>query len=433
VSRFLLPSPTNSIHSLTSDRKEAVVAETARAPTIFFSAGEPSGDLHGANLIDALKEQCPGIHCEGFGGERMEAAGCDLLYPLSRLSLVGLIQVVAHLPAFVRLVRQATRHFHEQRPDAVVLIDYPGFNWWIARRAHALGIPVFYFVPPQIWGWATWRVSKMRRWVDHVLCTLPFERPWYEARGVTAHYIGHPYFDDLRRQRLDPDFLARQRAQPGTVIGLLPGSRRQELEINFASQLRAAAHIWQRRPDTRFLVACFRPEHADRAVQHLRRLFPGQGEVSGSYEEGLRGGWTLPIEVCVGRTPEIIELAHSCVTVSGSVSLELLFRARPAVILYRGHRPMVLAYHLLKRVRFITLVNLLADRMLLPEFVTHRCESAAIGDHVLRWLEDRDAHEALCGELRALREQVAEPGACDRAADYILQTLQQTPAVPCAG
>ncbi|MBI1918583.1 MAG: lipid-A-disaccharide synthetase [Planctomycetes bacterium] len=397
-----------------------------RAPTIFFSAGEPSGDLHGANLIDALRERCPGVRCEGFGGERMEAAGCRLLYSLSRLSLIGLFQVAVHLPVFVRLVRQATQHFRERRSDAVVLIDYPGFNWWIARRAHALGIPVFYFVPPQIWGWATWRVRKMRRWVDHVLCTLPFERPWFESRGVAARYIGHPYFDDLRRQRLDADFLARQRARPGTVVGLLPGSRRQELENNLATQLRAAAHVHRRRPDTRFLIACFREEHADRVVRQLRERFPG-GEVVGSYEEGLRGGWELPVEVCVGRTPEIIELSHSCVTVSGSVSLELLFRAKPAVVLYRVHRPMLLAYYLLKRVPFITLVNLLAGRMLFPEFVTHRCESAAIGDHVLRWLENRDAYEELCRELRELREQVAEPGACTRAAAHILQVLGWVP------
>jgi lipid-A-disaccharide synthase len=413
---------------------EHTLAETlislGHAPTLFFSAGEPSGDLHGANLIGALRARCPGLRCEGFGGERMEAAGCRLLYPLSRLSLIGLFQVVAHLPEFVRLVRQAMRHFREKRPDAVVLIDYPGFNWWIARRAHAFGIPVFYFVPPQIWGWATWRVRKMRRWVDHVLCTLPFERPWYESHGVAAHYIGHPYFDDLRRQRLDADFLARQRARPGTVIGLLPGSRRQELENNLASELRAAAHVHRRRPDTRFLVACFREEHADRVVRQLRELFPGEGPTTGNYEEGLRGGWNLPVEVCVGRTPEIIELAHSCVTVSGSVSLELLFRARPAVVLYRVQRPWLLAYYLLKRVRFITLVNLLAERMLFPEFVTHRCEAVAIGEHVLRWLEEGETYEKLRGELRELRDRVAEPGACARAAAHILKVLN--PAAPLA-
>ena len=152
---------------------------------------------------------------------------------------------------------------------------------------------------------------------------------------------------------------------------------------------------------------------------------------AGSGEPGCvsagSGGWSLPVEVCVGRTPEIIELSHSCVTVSGSVSLELLFRAKPAVVLYRVHSSMMVLYYLLKRVRFITLVNLLADRRLFPEFVTRRCESSAIGDHILHWLDNREVYEALCGDLEALREWVAEPGACGRAADHILEVLGQQP------
>ena len=391
--------------------------------TIFFSVGEPSGDLHGANLIRSLRQQAPDLRFEGFGGDRMAAEGCRLLYPLCNLSLIGFLQVLANLRIFFRLAKQAEQHFREHRPDAVVLIDYPGFNWHIAKRAHSLGIPVFYFVPPQIWAWANWRVRKMRDWVDHVLCALPFEQPWYEDRGVDAEFVGHPYFDDLRAQQFDAAFLARQRARPEPIIGILPGSRRQELENNFATQLRAAAHIHRQRPDTRFLVACFRQQHADMAVRQLRSLFPADSAPSGSLEEGLRGGWSLPVEVCVGRTPEIIEAAHSCVAVSGSVSLELLFRRKPAVVLYRSNLPAVLIYRMVRTVPFISLVNLLAGRPLFPEYVTHRCKAASIGDEVLHWLNDRDSHEALCGELADLREQVAEAGACERAAVRILEEL----------
>lgn len=399
--------------------------ETGKPRTIFFSVGEPSGDLHGANLIRRLRQQDPTLRFEGFGGNRMAAEGCQLLYPLADLPLIGFLQVLAHLRIFFRLARQAEEHFRVQRPDAVVLIDYPGFNWHIARRAHDLGIPVFYFVPPQIWAWANWRVGKMRRWVDHVLCTLPFEQSWYEERGVNAEYIGHPYFDDLRAQRVDAAFVARQQLRPDTVIGLLPGSRRQELDNNFASQLRAAAHIHRQRPDTRFLVACFRKEHGDLAVRQLRSLFPSDRAPSGSYEDGMRGGWSLPIEVCVGRTPEIIHLAHSCVAVSGSVGLELLFRGKPAVVLYRSNLAGVLAYRLVKTCRYISLVNLLAEEELFPEYVSHRCKGPALGEHVLRWLDNRGAYAALCNELAALRDRVAEAGACQRAADRILATLAE--------
>src|SRR5205807_2553008 len=150
---------------------------------IFLSAGEPSGDIHGANLIQALRDRHPDIECVGFGGERMTAAGCKLLYPLVELAVMWFARTLANAPTFLQLLSRADRCFRHQRPDAVVLIDYPGFNWWLARRAHFHGVPVFYFVPPQLWGWAGWRVNKMRRFVDHVLCNLPFEIDWYRARG----------------------------------------------------------------------------------------------------------------------------------------------------------------------------------------------------------------------------------------------------------
>src|SRR5262245_7147261 len=133
---------------------------------IFFSVGEPSGDVHGANLLRALQVEDPRLEALGFGGECLQDAGCRLLYPLGQLAVMGVRRVFDHAGTFIRLVGEAERCFRRRRPDAVVLIDYPGFNWWIARRAHEQGIPVFYFVPPQLWAWAGWRVRKMRRWVD---------------------------------------------------------------------------------------------------------------------------------------------------------------------------------------------------------------------------------------------------------------------------
>ncbi len=396
-----------------------------KAPRIFFSVGEPSGDLHGANLIRALRQSSPDILCEGFGGERMEEAGCRLLYPLSQHSVVGFLRVLLQIRQFVRLVNQATDHLRRHRPDAVVLIDYPGFNWWMARRAKALGIPVFYFVPPQIWAWASWRVNKMRRFVDHVLCTLPFERPWYNARGIDSPYIGHPYFDALEQQTLDANFVAVQQARREPIVALLPGSRRQEVENNFSSQLRAVAHILQQYPQCRFLTACFKREHADHIAAVLRKDFPApERHDEGTLERGYRGAWSLPVELCVGRTAEIIHLAHSCIAVSGSVSLELLFAQKPAVILYRGSVAAVFLYHLVRNVKQISLVNLLANRPLYPEFVGHRCPGVAMGERVLSWLREPQTHAKLRQELAELCAEVGQPGACVRAAEYILSTLE---------
>src|SRR5262249_11252849 len=159
-----------------------------QAMRIFISAGEPSGDLHGANLIKALRQQRPDLDFVGFGGDRMAAAGCELLYPLCHLAIMWFARALARAPMFLSVFSLADRYLARRRPDAVVLIDCPGFNWWIARRAHFRGIPVFYFVPPQLWGWAGWRVKKMQRFVDHVLCSLPFEEDWYRQRQVKAHF-----------------------------------------------------------------------------------------------------------------------------------------------------------------------------------------------------------------------------------------------------
>jgi lipid-A-disaccharide synthase len=374
---------------------------------IFLCAGEPSGDIHGSNLIQALRSRRRDIECIGFGGERMAAAGCKLLYPLVQLAVMWFARTLANAPTFLNLLSRADRYFRHHRPDAIVLIDYPGFNWWVARRAHFHGIPVFYFVPPQLWGWAGWRVKKMQRFVDHVLCNLPFEIDWYGQRGVQAHYVGHPYFDELPRQRLDPDFVDEQRARGGEIVGILPGSRTQEIIRNLSTLVRSAAIIHSRRPQTRFLVACFRSAHQEMVDTYLSRHAP------------------LPVETHVSRTPEIIELSRACTAVSGSVSLELLYRGKPSVMLYRIGRLDLKVGLFFKTSKYISLVNLLADKELFPEFLTDRCQATAMAGHVLRWLEEPSVYREVRRELAALRDRVAQPGACERAAGFILAVLQQ--------
>jgi lipid-A-disaccharide synthase len=372
---------------------------------IFVSAGEPSGDLHGSNLIRALNQLDPTIETIGFGGERMSKVGCSLLYPLCHHAVTGFVPVLADAHRFLKLVWQADRYFLKARPDAVVLIDYPGFNWWIARRAHQHKIPVFYFVPPQIWAWASWRVDKMRRFVDQVLCSLPFEKDWYVERGVAAEYVGHPYFDELPTQTLDPAFLRDQQARGGTVIGLLPGSRNQEVTYNLPTLLRSAEQIHEARPDTRFLVACYKAAHFERVQDALRDK-------------------PLPfVEACLGRTPEIIEVAHSCIAVSGSVSLELLYRAKPCITVYRAPAFLLFLSRFMKKSKFISLVNLLADEELYPEFLSDRCEADGVSRRMLEWLSNPQAIDQVRAKLGVLRQAAARPGACERSARLLLDRL----------
>ena len=187
-----------------------------RPRTIFFSAGEPSGDLHAANLIRQLQRVAPEVEAVGYGGPQMAAAGCRLHADLTALAVMWFARRLWNLPKFWGLVSRADRYFRHHRPDAVVLVDYPGFNWWIARRAKVHGIPVYYYMPPQIWAWAQWRVGKMRRLVDHVLCNLPFEETWLREHGCRATLVGHPFFDEVGRRPLDATV-------PGPTAGPGPG------------------------------------------------------------------------------------------------------------------------------------------------------------------------------------------------------------------
>ena len=286
---------------------------------VFFSVGEPSGDQHAAHLIHELRRRVPNLRVSGFGGPLMEDAGFTSQYRLTDLAVMGFFRVVPLLWQFYTLVRKADRILKQERPDAVVLVDFPGFNWWIARRAKAHGIPVFYYGAPQMWAWAGWRVGKMRRLVDHVLCKLPFEADWYRERGCRATYVGHPYFDELHQQRLDSGFVARQQRQAGPLVTILPGSRNQEVEANLADLLRTAARVRAEVPQTRFAIAAFNATQAARARRWTE-------------------SWPFPVEIHVGRTPELIDCATVCLACSGSVSLELLYRGKPTVIHYRISR-----------------------------------------------------------------------------------------------
>jgi lipid-A-disaccharide synthase len=369
---------------------------------LFISAGEPSGDLHGANLIRALRAQHPDIRITGFGGPRMQAAGADLIYDLTSLAAMWFGKVLGRIRTYIGLINQADERFRSDPPDAVVLIDCPGFNFPLAKRAHAAGIPVYFFVPPQLWGWAGWRVRKVKRWFAGVFTALPFEDQWFRDRGVKTQFVGHPYYDELAAQKLDESFLAEQRAKPGPIVAVLPGSRNQEVEKNFPDMVRAMAKTHAARPDVRFLVASFNEHQREMARELAKDL-------------------SLPIEFHVGRTPEIIELGECCLSVSGSVSLEMMYRLKPAVILYRvGPLFVVIAQFVLMMVKYITLVNLLANREIYPEYPSCHDQSAWAANHILTWLNDPTARESTISQLRALREQVGRPGACDRTAELLL-------------
>jgi lipid-A-disaccharide synthase len=373
---------------------------------IFFSAGEPSGDQHAAHLIGELRRRRPDVRVSGFGGPLMEEAGCHLLFPLTTLAVIGVFRVLPLLWTFYKLVQQAEAYLQRHKPDVVVLVDFPGFNWWIARKAKAAGIPVVYYLPPQLWAWAPWRIKKVHRYVDLVLSGLPFETDWYARRGVRVQYVGHPFFDEIAQHPLDQAFVREWTTDLQPVVALLPGSRHQEVTRNWPLMLAAVRRLSPRFPHVQFLVANYKESQR----QHCREVY-------------VRSGETLPLSFFVGKTPEIISLAKCAIMVSGSVSLELLARGVPATVVYSVSRLTYLLGRLLVSVKSLTLPNLIAGRTILPE---HLCVSNAsrvvdaLTADIERWLSDPEAWRRTRAELLALRDEVFQTGASGRVAALLL-------------
>ena len=378
---------------------------------IFFSAGEPSGDQHTALLIDELRSQDPKLQFEGFGGPAMREHDCSLLFELTELAVMGFLRVVPLLAKFRRLVKQAEAHFDTNPPDAVVLVDFPGFNWWIARAAKLRGIPVFYYLPPQLWGWAPWRIRRVRKWVDHVICSLPFEYEWYQARGVRATWVGHPFFDEVAAHKLDPVTMQSLTARTTNerVIAVLPGSRNHEVQKNWPVMLKAMQLVSESVTGIRWVVGSYRQaqEEMCRAIMQEQNCH-------------------VPVEFQVGKTSEVIQSADCCLMVSGSISLELLARNKPGIVLYRVPRIGRMAARVLMNCRYITLTNLIADKELMPEFIS--CgdpadDIRAIAAQMVNWLTDGKSLDSCRRAMAALAGHAAATGATFRTGELIMREL----------
>ena len=382
---------------------------------IFFSAGEPSGDAHAAALIREIKSQNQAIRCVGFGGPLMEQAGMKLFHDLTKKAVMFLGIAVSQLYSFYKLYKKTQRYFAEHRVAAVVLVDYPGFNWWVARAAKQKGIPVYYFMPPQLWAWGGWRVKKMRRFVDHVFTTMPFESKWFREHDCHVIEIGHPFLEEAKHHKLDMAFMESLKNEERPILTVLPGSRDQEIAHNIDDLLNTVAKVWREAPKVRPMIAAFKQEHADRINQKLA-------------ERGLN------IPVSIGKTQELIRAAHFALTVSGSVTMELLAHHVPSVVYYKINKIGHFAQRFFRRTRFITLVNLLSveqftpgspyfpkttkvipawpterdiDDMLFPEFLTSEDMSEEAANALLLWLKSPEYYHHCQDKLRILHQKLS--------------------------
>ncbi|HJS88395.1 MAG TPA: lipid-A-disaccharide synthase [Steroidobacteraceae bacterium] len=372
-------------------------------------AGESSGDQLGAALIAALRERAPGLECFGVAGPRMIGAGCEAWAGAEELAVMGLTEVLHHLPRLLKLRASLTARFLQARPDVFVGIDAPEFNLGLAKRLRARGVKTVQYVSPQVWAWRQGRARTIGRACDLVLCLLPFETAFYERHRVPAVFVGHPLADQIP---LEVD-RAGARAVLGLegaarIVALLPGSRVGEVERLGADFLRAAAWLAGQRPDLRFIA----PMATPRVLEVFERI---QAEVSAAPK-------VLLIE---GRAQQALAACDAAIVASGTATLETLLSRRPMVVAYRLG---ALTAFLLRRLRLVKVPyfsqpNLLIGRALVPELFQEQVSGAALGEALLTRLEDRQYLLELDREFRKVHERLRGQGAA-RAAEAILSVVR---------
>ena len=369
---------------------------------LLIVAVEASADLHGAAVLRELQALRPGLRSFGAGGPLMRALGFEALIQAEALSVMGIAEVLPALPRIFQsldVLRDAAR---ERRPRAALLIDSPDFNLRLARRLCELGIPVAYFIGPSVWAWRTYRVRQIARDVSRMLVILPFEEKFYAQHGVQATYVGNPLADQLREKKAG---VALQLDPSRPILALLPGSRRQEIRRLWPPILAAARALRKTRPELQLVVPV--APTIDRAL--------------------LAAEDVIFID---GRAPEVLAAATVAIVASGTATLEAALAQTPLVVVYRTSWLTWLIGRLLVRVRFVSLVNLLAGRELVPELLQTKCTPDRIAAAAAPLLEAGSERTAQLEGLRELRDALAPAGAphaARRAATEVLQLLDGRP------
>ena len=377
--------------------------------TIMLSAGEASGDLHGGTLCRALRELSQGLRLTGMGGDHMAAAGMEVIVDPTGHAAVGTSEAIGRVPALYRAYRAMGRRLVTDRPRALVLIDFPEFNLRLARRARRVGVPVVYFIPPQLWAWRAGRVRQMARRVKRVLAIFPFEPPLYERAGVPVTFVGHPLLDVLPLDLTRDEARRRLGVDPGhALIGLLPGSRPGEIERLLPPMLDAARRLAAEDGRRRFVLGLAPTVSREQIAALMTSGGPG----------------IPPIELVSGRTYEVMAAGDTLLITSGTATLEAALLGTPMVICYRVSRLTELLARALTRVRWIGLPNLVSGRTVVPELIQGEVTGTRLARDAARLLDDPVAATAQRAAFKDLRARLGEPGVGRRAARAVLDSAR---------
>ena len=370
---------------------------------LYFVAGEASGDLHAANLLRALRAREPQLVARALGGDALAAAGASLVRHNRDLNHFGFVEVVRHLPQILRLFAQLEADIVAYRPDAVVLIDYPGFNLRLARRLHRLGIRVFYYIAPQVWAWKAGRLKSIKAYVDRLYCILPFEQLWFAERGLEVDYVGHPLLDAIAQAEQQPSTLVQDFGfGEKPILALLPGSRVNEVRAMLPTMLEA-----------------IRPM-ADR----LEVVIAGAPHLSAEFFAPLVARSGVHARVVHQRTYDLLRVARAALVTSGTATLETALWRVPQVLCYRVNAVSYAIARRLVKLKYVGLPNLILDRLVITELLQGALTVEALRAEAERLLFDETTRAKLAADYAELRQVLGQAGASARAAELMLARLR---------
>ncbi|WP_443944436.1 lipid-A-disaccharide synthase [Pedobacter sp. AW1-32] len=361
----------------------------------YLVAGEASGDLHGANLIKAIKMRDPQAEFRFFGGDKMAAEGGTLVKHYSEMAFMGFTEVVLNLNTIFKNMKQCKQDIEKWNPDVLILIDFPGFNLKIAEFAKQKSFKVCYYISPKIWAWNQKRVFKIKKVVDKMLCILPFEVDFYQKWGMEVDYIGNPLLDEIDQFKPNPNFLDEQELKGKKIIALLPGSRKQEIERLLPVML----SIVNQFPEYHFAIAAA-PSFSEKYYQQ----FLGKGNTT----------------LVFNKTYDLLHHAHAALVASGTATLETALFNVPQVVVYKGGAISIAIARMLVKIKFISLVNLIVDQKIVTELIQEDCNTERIFAE-LKEIVAGKGREKMLNNYSNLFKLMGKPGASDKAAKIIVQ------------
>ncbi|CAK8714534.1 MAG: lipid-A-disaccharide synthase [Candidatus Electronema aureum] len=383
---------------------------------IMIVAGEASGDMHGARLVEAMWKMQPDLRFSGIGGKELAAAGVELLFDASKIAVVGITEVISHLGDILAARRAIISRMRTDKPALLILIDYPDFNLLLAAKAKKLGIPVFYYISPQVWAWRSGRVKKIGKLTDRVAVILPFEKDFYAERGVIVDFVGHPLSDTVRRDvlRSKEDFFQAHHLvlTPETrIIGILPGSRAKEISTLLPDFLAAAQILTCEDKQKNWLFFLPRASTVSQELLLESGLAAYQDKIS--------------IHVFADSRYELMAACDAVVAASGTVTLELALLGIPTVAAYRvSPRTYRLGRLLVRHLRSFSLVNLIGEREIIPELLQDQVTPEAIAVQLRLMLDDANYRNAILRGLAEVAEKLGPPDCSERAANIALSCIR---------